>query len=130
MYDFGFYDPRGGIQHGFRMEVGSDVLTRSFDDAERPFTFDDMRRLVGRKMVFRNTGTGILYVCAPRYRYVGGDIVEFPPEIITSLRLSPGETRHAECVYDTDQHDRAAGFDREGYHWEFEGVSVKMLDSH
>lgn len=130
MYDFGFYTPTGGIQHGFRMEAGSDVLTRSFDDAERPFTFDDMRRLVGRKMVFRNTGTGTLYVCAPRYRYVGGDIVEFPPEIITSLRLSPGETRQAECVYDTDQHDKAAGFDREGYHWEFEGVSVKMLDSH
>lgn len=129
MYDFGFYAPTGGIQHGFRMEAGSDVLTRSFEDAERPFTFDDMRRLSGRTMVFRNTGTGILFVCAPRYRYVGGDIVEFPPEIMTSLRLSPGETRAAKCVYDTDMHDRAAGFDREGYHWEFEGVSVKMLDT-
>lgn len=127
--DFSFYAPTGQTQHGFRMDANSDVLTRSFDDTERPFTFDDMRRLVGRKMIFRNIGQGVVYVCAPRYKFIGDErVTEWPPVQPTIFRLDPGQMNQAECVYDLVS-DASVGFLRECYHWEFEGVKVKMLNT-
>lgn len=110
--------------HGFLLTPNSTV--RSYP------SIDDIRGLVGRKMVFRNkSNTAEVYICAHRYKRLTspneqGDstVVNYEDGLVVIGKLNIGEMLQVECCVDFVIGNP---YSYEGYHWEFFGKGIKYL---